>query len=51
MVWFGSGLVSEEVGIEARVKVKLFKHEEGLAMNPVSNRRIRRGLGFGLQPI
>lgn len=47
VAWFGSGLVSEEVGVEARVEVKLFEQEGGLAMTPDSNRRVRaEGLGW-----
>ena len=47
VAWFGSGPVSEEVGVEARVEVKLFEQERGLAMTAVSNRRVRAaGLGW-----
>lgn len=48
MAWFWSGLISEEVGVEARVEVNLFEQEGGLAMTPDSNRRVRaEGLGWG----
>lgn len=43
VAWFGSGLISEEVGVKARVEVKLFEQEGGLAMTPDSNRRVRAG--------
>lgn len=46
VAWFGSALVSEEVGVEARVEVKLSEQEGGLAMTPVSHRRTRAG-GLG----
>lgn len=51
MAWFGSGLVSQEVGIEARVQVKLLKQEGGLALIPVSNRRIRAKAWAGFRAL
>lgn len=47
MACFGSALVSDEIGVETRVEVKLFEQEGGLAMTPVNHRRTRaEGLGW-----